>query len=558
MSQPADFRSREAGAQSHNAARDSFSAAAGRLSAQRPLKNRRLHEIDANISQGRLDLAEKELKTYLAKRPNDPDAISLMARTQLRLGRRREAASLLEQCLKLAPDFAAARFNYAESLLKLKDFDGALKETDKLLSTDSENPLFRQLKANILEVLAEEGQSLAICEQLVAENPERADSWISYGHALRVVGEQEAAIAAYRKAIELRPSCGMAYWSLANLKTVRFSDDEIAAMEMQLQRSGITEDDRVQMQYALGKAFEDRGQYDRSFQNYAKANASMRLRIPYNPDTVTNLVAASKALFTSEFLQSRDGAGCKSAAPIFVVSLPRSGSTLTEQILSSHSAIEGAEELPYITSLAKRFDGQDYPKVLGSLDPEIFRTMGQEYLELARPHRKLGRPFFVDKKPPNWFHLGLIHLILPNAKIVDVRRHPAACCWSQFRQYFRKPRPRQAELGRLYREYVELMAHFDRVLPGKIHRIIYEDMIANPEGEVRKLLDYLGLPFEDGCLRFYETNRAVRTPSSEQVRRPISGEAVDHWRNYEPWLGPLIKSLGSVFTEYPKVPEDLR
>ena len=546
-------------------ASDSFALAVEWLSAQRPLRNRHLQQIASHIASNHIDLAERELAEHLARHPDDPDAISLMARTQLRLGRRGESAALLARCLELAPDFAAARFNHAELLFKLKNFDAAMKELDLLLASDERNPLFRQLKANILESTGENEQSLAICEQLAGENPGRAESWINYGHALRAVGSQEKSVAAYRKAIEIRPSFGMAYWSLANMKTVRFNDADIDAMHEQLKRSDIGADDRVQFQYALGKAYEDRGVYDRSFEQYAKANATMRLRIPYDPNSVTKLITGSRELFTPEFFRSRSGAGCKAADPIFVVCLPRSGSTLIEQILSSHSAIEGVGELPYITSIAKRLGekegrelGIDYPQILGTLDPAALSAFGEEYLERVRAHRKLGRPFFVDKKPPNFFHVGLIHSILPNAKIIDARRHPVACSLSMFRQYFNKARPRQAELGRLYREYVELMAHFDSVLPGKIHRVIYEDMVANPDTEVRRLLDYLGLPFEEGCLRFYETRRSVLTPSSEQVRKPISGEAVDHWRNYEPWLGPLIESLGPVLTAYPSVPEDLR
>jgi tetratricopeptide (TPR) repeat protein len=544
---------------------DAFAATLDRLSTERPLKARKLQEIASHIANNRIEFAEKELAGYLERRPDDADAICLMARTQLRLGRRGVAASLLERCLVLAPDFTAARFNYAELLFRLKKFDAALEQLERLLAADGTNPLYRQLKANILESTGDNERSLAICKDLVDENPGRGESWISYGHALRATGAREESVEAYRKALELRPSFGMAYWSLANMKTVRFGDADIDAMLRQLERPDISADDRVHMRYALGKAYEDRGEYQQSFDCYARANAAMRVRISYNPENVTRHVSGSKAVFTPGFLRDRDGAGCKAADPIFVVSLPRSGSTLVEQMLSSHPAIEGTAELPYITAIAKRleeFDGArlgvGYPEVLGKLDPAVFEELGKEYLARAGMHRKLDRPFFIDKKPPNWFHIGLIHLILPNAKIVDVRRHPVACCLSMFKQYFNKPRPRQAELARFYRDYVEQMAHFDRVLPGRVHRVIYEDMVANPEAEIRRLLDYLGLPFNESCLRFYETRRSVLTPSSEQVRRPISGEAVDHWRNFEPWLGPLITSLGTVFTEYPSVPEDLR
>lgn len=346
------------------------------------------------------------------------------------------------------------------------------------------------------------------------------------------------------------------------MKTVPFGDADIVAMQEQLKRPELAADDRIHIQFCLGKAYEDHRAYRQSFENYAKANAGLRVLINYNPDNVTKVVVRSKALFTPALLRSLATAGCTAPDPIFIVSLPRAGSTLIEQILSSHSAIEGTAELPYITALAEQLEeseGATYPKCLEKLEPSVFKTLGEEYLQRAQVHRKLGRPFFIDKMPPNFFYVGLICLALPNAKIIDARRNPAACCLSMFKHYLsKKARPRLSELGRFYRDYVELMAHFDSVLPGRIHRVIYENMVANSEAEIRRLLDYLGLPFEESCLRFYETKRSVLTPSSEQVRRPISSDAVDHWRNYEPWLGSLMESLGSVLSAYPAVPAELR
>jgi tetratricopeptide (TPR) repeat protein len=488
-----------------------------------------------------------------------------MARTQLRMGRSHEASALLERCLECAPDFALARFNYADLLLKLKAFDSALTEIERLLKWDCSNVLFRQLKGKILEALGRSEEALELYDQLLAENPQRVESWISYGHAARALGLQKQSVDAYRKAIAVRPFSGVAYWSLANMKTVLFGDEDIAAIESHLKRPDLPTEDRDRLLFSLGKAYEDRGEYEKSFEQYARANAAMRLRLPHNPAKITRQVEQTKALFTKEFLKSRGGAGCEAVGPIFVVGLPRSGSTLIEQILSSHAEIEGTEELPYIGSIAREIerqqgkpDGLTYPEVLKLPSPALFSAFGEEYLARAAVHRKLNRRFFIDKEPPNWFHVGLIHLLLPNARIIDARRHPAACCFSMFKQYFSsKPRPRLAELARFYRDYVELMAHFDRVLPGKVHRVIYEEIVADPEREIRRMLDYLGLPFQESCLQFHESSRAVRTPSSEQVRRPISTDAVDHWRNYEPWLGPLISGLSTVFTAYPNVPADL-
>ncbi|HEX3652433.1 MAG TPA: sulfotransferase [Rhizomicrobium sp.] len=489
-----------------------------------------------------------------------------MAQALIHRGHRREAAALLSRCLELEPDFSIARFNYATVLFQLNQFVTALRELDRVLERDPRNPLFRQLKANILETIGENEQSLTICEELAAENPDRADSWMSYGHALRAVGIHDKAVESYRRAIACRPSFGRAYWSLANMKTVRFTAADIEEMSKQLGRTDISPDDRIPLQFALGKAYEDLQVYNRSWELYSKANAAMRLRISYDPETLSSGVAANKALFTPEFFQARSDAGCTDSYPIFILGRPRSGSTLIEQILSSHSAIEGTAELPYVTALAERLRqseagpafSTEYLKVISEFSDSDLRSLGKQYLHDAGVHRKLNRPFFIDKKPANFSHIGMIHLILPNAKIIDARRHPAACSLSMFKHYSSKGRLRLNELGLFYRNYLELMAHFDRVLPGRIHRVIYEDMVANPEAEVRKLLDYLGLPFEEKCLRFYETKRTVLTPSSEQVRRPITGEAVDYWRVFEPWLGPLINALGTAFTAYPTVPEELR
>ncbi len=544
---------------------DSFAQAAAGLNAQRPARKPRLQKIAAHFNDGTIEIAEGDLTEHLERHPGDADAISLLAQAKDRLGRPREAASLLARCLELAPDFAAARLAYAKLLFRLNRFEAALREIERLLAADNVNPLLRLLKANVLATIGEDGQALVISGQLANENPERAESWIGYGYALRATGFREKSIAAYRHAIACNPASGSAWWGLANLKTVRLNDSDIAAMQDQLKRTDISSEDRVNLHCALGKAYEDLRVFDRSFEHYAKANAAVRLRFDHDWDAIQARLAAEKALFTPAFFRSRSGAGCRAESPIFVLGRPRSGSTLIEQILSSHSAIEGTAELPYIPSLALRLEeeecrscGVDYPQVLEKLDSALLTAFGEAYIEDTRIHRKLGRPNFIDKSPNNHFHVGLIHLILPNAKIVDARRNPAACCFSIFKQNFNNTNLRLNELGRVYRDYVEAMAHYDRVLPGRIHRVIYEDLVANPEAEVRRLLDYLGLPFEERCLRFYETERTVRTPSSEQVRRPISGEAVEHWRHYEPWLGPLIRSLGSALAEYPAVPNELR
>jgi tetratricopeptide (TPR) repeat protein len=543
---------------------DAFQRAVDKLNNQRPIK-KRLQQIASLVKNNALREAERELAEHLAKAPTDVDALSLLARTLTLMGRRREAFVLLERSLELAPDFDAVRFNYADALFKLNRYEASLAQLDILLAKDGANPLYRQLKANVFETIGENERSMAICETLAEENPRRAESWISYGHAARAVGARDKSIAAYRKAIECRPSYGSAWWSLANMKNVRFDDADIARMNGLLAAASLAQDDRITLQFSLAKAYEDKSDYAKAFEHYAKANAAVRLRIDYDPDTLSATVAENKRLFTPEFLARHRDTGCKAPDPIFILGRPRSGSTLIEQILASHSKVEGTAELPYITALAGALGekegpvpyGTAYVKVLERLTPADFTAMGEDYIRDTRVHRKTERAFFIDKKPANFSHVGLIHLMLPNAKIIDARRHPCASALSMFKTYSSKGRLRLAELGLFYRDYVELMAHFDRVAPGRIHRVIYENVVADAEGETRRLLDYLGLPFEESCLRFYETERTVLTPSSEQVRKPISGEAVDHWRHFEPWLAPLIRSLGSVYEQYPNVPEEL-
>ncbi|HTT98977.1 MAG TPA: sulfotransferase [Rhizomicrobium sp.] len=541
---------------------DAFAAASTRLDATHTIGSARLRKIAALLKGEGRESAEAELRKYLDGHPEDADALALMAETALSKGRLHEAAALFERCLERAPGFAAARYRYANLLFRLNRFAAALREMDILLAHDSGNPLFRQMKANLLRIIGDDAQSLVLFEQLAEEHPSRAECWIAYGHALRVMGYQDKSVAAYRNAIDRRPSSGLAWWSLANMKTLRFGAPDTAAMETQLRWPDISPDDRIALQFALGKAHEDLGAYDKAFDHYAKANAGLRLRLPYNAGKIASRAADSRRLFTAGFFESHKAVGCTAPDPIFIVGQPRSGSTLIEQILSSHSAIEGTAELPYIPAIVaemeEREGADDYLDVLARLEPGAFAAMGEDYLDRARVHRKTHRPFFIDKRPANFWHIGLIQLMLPNAKIIDARRNPAACLLSMFKLYFNRARPHLTELGRSYRDYVSLMAHFDTVLPGKIHRVIFEDLIGDPEAETRRLLDYLGLPFEESCLRFYEASRTVRTSSSEQVRRPITGEAVDQWRNFEPWLGPLLRSAGSAFSEYPSVPEELR
>ncbi|HEX7884792.1 MAG TPA: sulfotransferase, partial [Phenylobacterium sp.] len=339
---------------------------------------------------------------------------------------------------------------------------------------------------------------------------------------------------------------------------------DVAAMDGQLKRPDLSDDDRFHLEFALGKAREDAGEYEASFRHYDRGNALRRQALDYEADDTDDQVRRAKALFTRPFFAARAAQGAAAPDPIFIVGLPRAGSTLVEQILASHSRVEGTQELPDITALARRIGGKAkrgsesrYPEALAELGPHDLAALGEEYLARAEVHRKLGRPLFIDKMPNNWAHLGLIHLALPNAKIIDARRHPLGCGFSGFKQHFARGQGFTydlADIGRYYASYVAYMAHFDAVLPGRVHRVIYERMVSDPEAETRALLAHCGLPFEEACLRFYENDRAVRTASSEQVRRPIFTDAADHWRNYDPWLGPLKAALGPTLDAYPLAP----
>ena len=386
----------------------------------------------------------------------------------------------------------------------------------------------------------------ALHRELLAEFPLQPKLWLNHGHALRTAGRFEEAVDAYRRCMGLDPSLGDAYWSLANLKLARFSDADVAAMTGQLARADLASADRLHLHYALGKALEDRGAYGESFANYAAGAAIRRAELAYSADETTAAAARARAVSTPAFFAAREGGGAPAPDPVFVVGLPRSGSTLVEQILASHPAVEGTMELPDIGLIARSL-GRDPLDAAGRLSPEARRRLGERYLEGAAVHRRLGRPVFVDKMPNNFQHIGLIHLILPRARIVDVRRHPMGVGFAAFKQHFAQGQAFSYDLtdiGRYYRDYVELMAHMDAVLPGRVHRVIYEDLVADTEGEVRRLLAHLGLPFDAACLKFYETERAVKTVSSEQVRRPIFKDGLEQWRRYQPWLGELEAALG--------------
>lgn len=525
------------------------------------IDDEQLREAVAALSDGRFPLAEKLFLRFLETHPDEINALKLLAEIYLNTERQADAEILLRRCLEIEPNFAAARHRYASTLYVQARHREALEQVDLLLKDDPKNARNRNLKAAVFGAIGQFDRAFECHEFLVEDFSDQPAAWISYGHALKAVGRLGEAVVAYRRSIGLLPTLGGAYWSLANLKQFRFTADDITAMRQQLENPGLSTESRAQMHVALGKAFEDLCLFEKSFEHYREGNAIWRSAISYDPRDTTEFVRRSKRTFTREFFSERTHVGCKRPDPIFIVGMPRSGSTLVEQILSSHSAIEGTMELPHIIALADRLDVRrrttdcgSLPEALANVSPEEFRALGEEYLDRASIHRRSERPYFIDKMPNNFAYTGFIQLLLPNSKIIDVRRHPLACCFSNFKQHFARGQVftyRLTELGRYYRDYVELMAHFDEVLPGRVHRILYENLIDEPEAEIRSLLNYCGLPFESDCLRFYENKRAVLTPSSEQVRNPIYRDGLNQWRNYERWLSPLKTALGPVLADPP-------
>lgn len=506
------------------------------------------------LCEDRLAVAERLLRDHLIRNPTDVAALRMLAELGTRLGRYGDAEAMLAHCLELAPSFTGARHNYAIVLYRQQKPAEAIPHIEALLAGSPKDPAYRNLMAAALGLVGEYVRAIALYEEVLADYPRQPKIWLSFGHALRTAGRRDEAVSAYQRCIAMAPRLGEAYWSLANLKTERFSLEEEATMMRHLASSDLEDDDRLHLHFALGKALEDRGLFESAFNEYAKGAAIRRLAAPYDAERTHEETSRSRSLFSKDFLAARRNGGSASDAPIFILGLPRSGSTLLEQILSSHSMVEGTIELPDIPRIARELGrGGDYFERLEALTPEECTALGEDFIERTRVHRKLGRRYFIDKMPNNCRHVGLIHLILPHAKIIDARRHPMASCFSAFKQHFARGQSFSydlTDLGRYYRDYVDLMDHFDTVAPGRVHRVIYEDMVEDMEGQVGRLLDHCGLPFEDACLRFHENERAVRTASSEQVRQPIYREGLDHWRNFKPWLTPLQDALGPVLENW--------
>jgi predicted Zn-dependent protease len=522
-----------------------------------------LAEPSVALADDRVVAAEAMLRRILRDAPQDVAAMHMLADALARREAYVEAERLLRQALDLTPGYSAARYDLACLLLRQQKPVDILPLVERLLRLDPKNAVYQDLLASVFSLTGQHAQAIETLGALAAAPNAGYAEWLNYGHELKAAGRSQESIAAYRSAMAFDPARGEAYWSLANFKTFRFDAAEIDAMRSALQREDLKPGDRVDLEFSLGKVLEDECRFAESFEHYAAGNALRRKGVNYDAGKISLHVRRSKEIYTPQFFADRAQFGSQAEDPIFVVGLPRAGSTLLEQILASHSQVEGTHELPEMVAIARGLatkngeaDEDRVLEALCSLDAAQVAALADRYLAETRVYRRAGAPRFVDKMPNNFLHVGLIHLMFPRAAIIDARRHPIGGCFSAFKQHFASGQLftyEQADLARFYRDYVELMAHYDAVLPGRIHRVYYERVVADLSREVHRLLEYCGLPFEDQCLRFYETRRGVQTASSEQVRQPIFVEGVDQWRNFEPWLGPMKEALGDLVERYPEV-----
>jgi tetratricopeptide (TPR) repeat protein len=499
------------------------------------------------FSDGELTAAEEILRAYLFNAGNHVEALRLLGRIEHRCNVLDEAERLLEAALKLAPDYRAARLDYVRILLDRQKYLQADEEIHALLRLEPDNRDCLSLYAAACVGLGRHESAVGLYRQLLAGSPESCDLHVALGHSLQSIGRQKEAIESYRTAISVRPSFGDSYWSLANLKTFRFSQDEIARMRAEEAAPAIHPVDRYHLCFALGKAYEDGKEYAESWKFYERGNRLKRAECTYDPDMIEIDARRQIEVCTKQFFAVRTGVGVPDPDPIFILGLPRSGSTLLEQILASHSLVEATQELSDIQRIVLEMQGD-----IADLTAEDFRRFGERYMAGTRAYRR-DKPFFVDKMPNNFRHIGLIHLLLPNARIIDARREPMACCFSNLKQLFAKGQDFTysiEDVARYYRTYLDLMRHWDTVLPGRILRVRYEDVVDDLERNVRRILEFCGLKFEPQCVEFYKTERSVHTPSSEQVRQRIFHDRISQWRNYELWLGSLKDGLGDALVRY--------
>jgi tetratricopeptide (TPR) repeat protein len=506
------------------------------------------------MHDGKLWKAEQLARAFLQRNGHHVEAMRLLAALGLRAQVLDDAEFLLESCLVLEPDHRLARYDYVDVLQKRQKFERALEEAKKLRELEPDNAAFEITYANQTMAAGDFDSAIAHYDAVLERFPNAPQVSLMRGHALKTVGRSGEAVAAYQRAADAKPDFGDAYWSLANLKTYRFERSEISRMREHEAADSTSLVDRIHLCFALGKALEDAGQFDEAFEAYERGNRLKKAELRYDADRMDVELRAQHRVCTAGLFERHADGGCPDPAPIFIVGLPRAGSTLLEQVLASHSQVDGTLELPNVLALAHRLNGRQrstdeprYPRILHELPTDKLRSFGEAFIEDTRIHRR-GAAFFTDKMPNNFRHMGLIHLMLPNARIIDARRDPMACCFSGFKQLFGEGQEFSyglEEIGRYYRGYVDLMEHWEHLMPAKILRVQYEEVVADLEGQVRRLLDFLGLPFEEECLAFHRTERSVRTASSEQVRQPIYREGLEQWRHFDAHLDPLRGALAA-------------
>ncbi len=511
------------------------------------------------FEDGDLDAAEPLIRAYLLQHGNQIEAMRLLARIGIARRVFDDAELLLSAVLELAPEYRMARQEYATVLIEEHKYSEARRQLEQLLAKDPANRVLKTLYATSSVGLGEHDRAIGLYQELLLGNPADADLHLSIAHAQKTLGQRQQSIDSYHRAAACRPDFGDAYWSLANLKTYRFGDEELTHMRAAEASPTTALVDRSHLCFALGKGLEDKGEYAESFRYYERGNALKRSESRYRAEIIENNTRQQIEVCTPQFFARHSRSGAQDPDPIFIVGLPRSGSTLLEQILASHSRVEGTQELANVQQIVRNLRGRDpdlnnprYPRILAEMNTEEFRPLGEQYLATTRVYRT-GKPFFIDKMPNNFRHLGLIHLMLPNARIIDARREPMACCFSNLKQLFANGQEFTysiEDIARYYRTYLELMRHWDEVLPGRILRVQHEDVVDDLEGNVRRILNFCGLEFEPECIEFHKTERSVRTASSEQVRQPIFREGLDQWANFEPWLEPLKDALGDALNHY--------
>jgi tetratricopeptide (TPR) repeat protein len=512
-----------------------------------------LVSVTSFMSEGKYQKAEKLCRDFLQKNPHHIEAMRLLANIGVQFYVLDDAEFLLESCLQLKPDYQLARFDYIRVLHKRQKFQKALEQAQILRKSEPENAHVEILFANESMAVGDFSTALSVYDGVLNNLPNDPYVHLARGHALKTVGKQDDAIEAYKASFVNKPDFGDAYWSLANLKTYRFTESELQQMQSAEQALSTSLINRFHLCFALGKAFEDREEFTLAMEHYERGNRLKKEQCRYHSKHTEKELKGQAHMCTRDLFRRKTGQGSPATDPIFIVGLPRAGSTLLEQIIASHSMVDGTLELPNILALAHRLNGRRnieddarYPNILHELSPEQLQKFGNDYIKDTQLFRK-GAPYFIDKMPNNFRHIGLIHLILPNAKIIDARRHPMACCFSGFKQLFSEGQEFTyglEEIGRYYKDYVELMDHWDKVLSGKILCVQYESVVADLEPQVRRILDFCDLPFEQSCLEFHKTQRSVRTASSEQVRQPIYQHGLEQWRHFEAYLDPLKAALG--------------